>query len=342
MSSNTATTRQFPAALIKNIRACAAVISYNLLLKQDSMKLDDQWRFCYNAFHGNEEKNICSQIQLLVTGQGRYGDLYDTEEVGQVTNRDTQQSSADTGGELLVLKSRFSWSNKWIAGVHFTVESLSAPTKARPTEKITGRNIYNLAMATIRNIKKAMAVADEFLNNGDLPSGQTWDNLYHHLYEKGDDISKEKAGYTGWIALPLVTHLKDYSEDVVDVFSIEDKDGNKDCDRRDFRKKRKTEKDEERSIAIGSNVDTPTMKFGFRGMSIESKLQSIELVKLEESQKFDDIKIILANHNTRNRMLLEERQQAIKLVKEICPTYDKENVFWLEVHELSKQIKKRR
>ena len=72
-----------------------------------------------------------------------------------------------------MLKSRFSLANKWIGGVHFTVESLSAPTKDRPTEKITGRNIYDLAMATIHNIKKAMAVADEFLNNGDLPSGQT-------------------------------------------------------------------------------------------------------------------------------------------------------------------------
>ena len=75
-------------------------------------------------------------------------------------------------------------------------------------------------------------------------------------------------------------------------------------------------------------------------MSIESKLQSIELAKLEESQKFDDIKIILANHNTRNRMLLEERQQAIRLAKEICPTYEKDNEFWAEVHDLSTQIKK--
>ena len=79
-----------------------------------------------------------------------------------------------------------------------------------------------------------MAVADEFLNNGDLPLGQTWDDLYHHLYQKGEDISKEKAGYTGWIVLPLVTHLKDDPEDVLDVFSIEDKSGSKDCGRRDF------------------------------------------------------------------------------------------------------------
>ena len=146
------TTRLFPAALIKNVRACAALICYDLLLKQDSMKLEDQWRFCYNAFHGNTDKNMCSQIQLLVTGQGRYRELYDFEEAGNVTDRDTQQSSGGTGGELLVLKTRFSLSNHWVAGVHFNVYSLSAPTKARPNDKITGRNIYDLAMATVRNV----------------------------------------------------------------------------------------------------------------------------------------------------------------------------------------------
>ena len=107
---------------------------------------------------------------------------YSPQKVTNVTNRDTQQTCADINCDLLVLKTRFSLSNHYIAGVHFTVNSLSAPTKARPMDKITGRNIYDLAMSTIRNIKKAMAVTDEFLNNGDLPSGQTWDDLYHHLY----------------------------------------------------------------------------------------------------------------------------------------------------------------
>lgn len=85
--------------------------------------------------------------------------------------------------------------------MHFTVEILSAPTKAGPTENITGGNIYDLAMSKIRNIKKAMTVVDKFLNNGELPLGQTWDNIYHHLYEKGNDISKDKAGYTDWSSL---------------------------------------------------------------------------------------------------------------------------------------------
>ena len=88
-------------------------------------------------------------------------------------------------------------SHRFVSGVDFTVESLSVPTKVRIAEKITGRNIYDLAILSFRNIKKAMALATEWLNNGDLPSGQTWDDLYSHLYLKSDEISNEKNGYTG-------------------------------------------------------------------------------------------------------------------------------------------------
>ena len=72
MSSNTTSTaadlKLVPVCLIKNLRAVAALVSYDLLTRYNSMKQADQYRFCYNAFHGNKDRNITSQIELLLQG----------------------------------------------------------------------------------------------------------------------------------------------------------------------------------------------------------------------------------------------------------------------------------
>ena len=64
----------------------------------------------------------------------------------------------------------------------------------------------------------------------------------------------------------------------------------------------------------------------------------IELAKLEDAQKFEDIKSLLAHRNMRNKMLLEERNQAINLAKAICPKYDAGNNFLKLVPNLTQQI----
>ena len=54
------------AVLNKNLRTVAALITYDLLMQQGSMKQEDQYSFYVNAFHGNEDRNIVSQIDLLL------------------------------------------------------------------------------------------------------------------------------------------------------------------------------------------------------------------------------------------------------------------------------------
>lgn len=76
------------------------------------------------------------------------------------------------------------------------------------------------------------------MSNGDFHSGHKWDDLYDHLYDKGHEISKEKVGYTGWIVLATITHLKEGKDDAIDVFLI-DGNGGVDRGRRNFRKKGK-------------------------------------------------------------------------------------------------------
>ena len=61
-----------PAVLNKNLCAVAALISYGYLMQQNSVKQEDQCVFCFNTFHGNDDKNIMFQI---VSGPKRGGIL---------------------------------------------------------------------------------------------------------------------------------------------------------------------------------------------------------------------------------------------------------------------------
>ena len=47
------------------------------------------------------------------------------------------------------------------SGTHFNKMSLSAPTKNELNEKITGRNVIDLAKNSLRNLNKAIIIAEE-------------------------------------------------------------------------------------------------------------------------------------------------------------------------------------
>ena len=330
--------KSMPANLNKNMRGVAALIVYDLLTRQNSMKQDDQFVFCFNAFHGNTEKNIISQVSLLLKGHKVYKCLYDTEEGEQVTDRDSSvpaDIANDDDGKLFILKKRYSGgASTYVRGVHFNTESLSCPTKARLSEKVRGRNIFDLALTLVRNLKKAGAIADQWLDDGgNLPSGRTWDDLYDHVASKTIEISGEKHYYTGWIAFELLTK---YNAEGINHISALTSNGDIEDDehRSDFRRRKKAEKDTERGIAVGSGNDS----FKDRGLTLEARLHIIEMAQMEDEKISSSTQQTIANANIVMQHLLEERKQAISLAQTICPLYDKDNSFWTIVSDLTQQI----
>ena len=136
--------------LNKNIRAIAAVATYDLLTQKKSMKLKNQFKLCFNAFHGNKDINIISQVNLLLKGHQYYGHLYNIEAPTLNTNRNTEDTLGDA--MIYVLKKCYAQSNqRYICGKNVTKASLSSPTKAKINDKVTGQYIYNLALTVIRN-----------------------------------------------------------------------------------------------------------------------------------------------------------------------------------------------
>ena len=330
MSSNTISTaadlKLMPACLIKNLRAVAALVSYDLLTRQNSMKQADQYRFCYNTFHGNEDRNITSQIELLLQGDRYYSLLYNIESSGQVTDIDTdisQDPTRDDNGTIFVIKEHYAGSgSRFVRDKHFTKASVVAPTKARPTEKVTGRNIIDLAQTVIRNLKKSCAMAEEWLNNGQLPSGKTWDDLYHHILSRSSEVSNERGPYTGWIAFELLTKYKDDGNNVISLLTA-DGDITEEESRSDFRKRDKQQKDSERNTAVGSkNEDVAE-----HGLSLQNRLHIIEMAQVEDDKVNQIMQLVIANANLQLQNLLEERKQAIDLDKTVCPNYDGYNEY---------------
>ena len=72
---------------------------------------------------------------------------------------------------------------------YFTVETLCCPLKNKSLETCSGRYILNNERLALRNIKKAIVIAEEWLNDGELPSGKTWDDLYAHVLSEGNNIN---------------------------------------------------------------------------------------------------------------------------------------------------------
>ena len=332
-----------PMSIVKNICATACMICYDMLMQQPSMTKTNQHIFLYNSFHGNEDKNMSSQIGLLMEGRGVYCNLYvEIPNTTQITDKNHQSPPnkiASGAKPSLMLHSRFCHDGcQYIVGKHFNIQTLSSPAKTKLDEKITGRNIYDLAIITLRNLKKATAFAEEWLNGGDLPSGNTWDDLYSHLItDRGPEFGKDLV-YTGYYAFAILTKYND--ENGSSCLSVFNTDGggkrNSEDGGNSSRKKKKAEKDDERSVAIGNTDAKPG--FIARGMKIGTRIDLISMAQTEDAKKVETDKMSLAYHTNVNELLLQERKQAFDIAKTVCPKYDATNPFWIEVTDLTTQI----
>ena len=74
--SRTKAQKAVPAALLKQLRATAALLTYDHLFGQPTMSSTSFQRKLYNMYHGHEDLNIVSQLELMYQGQGRYSEMF--------------------------------------------------------------------------------------------------------------------------------------------------------------------------------------------------------------------------------------------------------------------------
>ena len=163
------------------------------------MKKQDLRGKAYNLFHGNEEFNTISQVDFLISGHGDYGHIYDTSDDFLVTDQNAELSiilDTQKNGRCLVVKELFNKGEnyfRFVSGIHFTTDNVALPSKSK-IEKCSGWIIIELGKNIIKHIKKTAGIADEWLNDGDLPSDKSFDALYAHVI----DIQEENFLWGLW------------------------------------------------------------------------------------------------------------------------------------------------
>lgn len=272
------TLKLIPAALLKQLRATASLGCYDYLFLEESMKKQDLWRKAYHLFHGNEDLNTISQVDLLISGHGDYGRIYDASDDFLVTDRNAEPSiilDSQKIARRLVVKDMFNKSEnafRFVFGVHFTKDTVTSASKYK-IEKCSGWTIIELGKNVLKNIKKATVIADEWLNDGDWPSGKSYDDSYAHVVEVHD----EKM-FIGFLAFFSLTKYNEGGNNNLTVLQVNDDDINgEDSGRMVPRKKVKIDKDDNRDMASAS-VYSP---FVARGLSVEARVQVIEVEQFE-------------------------------------------------------------
>ena len=114
--------------------------------------------------------NFVAQVKILFEGQGKYDALYNTDFL-IITDKYYPKNEV-LSNKTLVLKSLFKKLdnvNNHTTKVYFTVESLLAPNKSKLNEKVTGKNIVDLAILALKYLKSAIDFTEEFINDGEFP-----------------------------------------------------------------------------------------------------------------------------------------------------------------------------
>ena len=101
------------------------------------------------------------------------------------------------------------------------------------------------------------------------------------------------------------------------------------------RKKAKKSKYDTTDISAGC-ADSP---FAARGLSVEARVQVIEVAQFESQKIREDFKQKIHQLTHKSDLLLRERSQQIELAKIICPIYDAEEDVWMEVSVISDNMK---
>eukprot|EP00588_Corethron_pennatum_P014731 CAMPEP_0194271204 /NCGR_PEP_ID=MMETSP0169-20130528/5044_1 /TAXON_ID=218684 /ORGANISM="Corethron pennatum, Strain L29A3" /LENGTH=408 /DNA_ID=CAMNT_0039013497 /DNA_START=40 /DNA_END=1266 /DNA_ORIENTATION=- len=337
------------ASLLKQIRAIAALRCYDFVFESGSMKQDLQMKKMYAAYHGDVDANTTSQTKLLLAGHGPYADLFDKEFVVVTDNN----LSSEYSNCKLVLKKYFFPENEFeriVAHEHFDLDSLSSPTKASNGTRASGRYLRDLSQHALRNIKKAVIIAEEWLKSNEAPpSGRVWDDLYAHVLSRWEDINKTEKIFVGFMSFVIfskyneggVNHLACLVMDDESVGTTFRSDTRKRDKPGDLRERDKPVKNKESSISAAGSVQSPD---NLRGMSLHNKIQIMELAQLSDQKVREDFKTTLVNMQQKQDFLIRERGQAIDMAKIICAVYNRDDPAWQSVFELTKdinQIKKR-
>ena len=122
--------------------------------------MQEQQRKMYNYFHSNEYHNVLSQVDQFLNHHQEYGILFD-----KVQSIVTDKNVDDSSFTSLVVKSLFTTNVylKYAFGICIPHNNLAAPIQTQTNDLATGCYLYELEKLALNIMKKAVAIAEEWL-----------------------------------------------------------------------------------------------------------------------------------------------------------------------------------
>jgi len=164
-----------PANIQKQVQAAIAVSCMTYVSSLETTKLPDVHQKHFYSYHGNPVSGILPMVKDCLAGEGSFGDLLDRIDNG-----------SDGSAAQLTLKTHMSQKGHILyrAGESLTIQSLSNARQMNPI-LISGRAIFAMAQAALKNGKKALFIEKAAYNSaGLLPSGWNDEDLDKHILDE--------------------------------------------------------------------------------------------------------------------------------------------------------------
>ena len=185
-----------PSAVQKECQRVIHFIAHNEVFQMEDLTDEQKKNKMFMLVHGNNgtengDDDQLSLSSLFLNGKHQFMHAFDRETIC-VTD-----GNASTN-EILVLKEVLhrQRNTRYIVGEHITERLISSST-LKGTNLVEGRTIKNNSELVKRNALKCIAFAKIWMNGkkNELPSGQTWDDFYEHVYscmersiKKGEEL----------------------------------------------------------------------------------------------------------------------------------------------------------
>jgi hypothetical protein len=173
-----------PSAVQKECQRVIHFIAHNEVFQLEDLTDEQKKNKMFTLVHGNKnatengDDDQLSLNSLFLNGKHHFKHAFDRETIC-VTNHDASTN------EILVLKEVLhrQRNTRYIVGEHITERFVSSST-LKGTNLVEGRTIKNNSELAKRNALKCIAFARIWMNGkkNELPSGQTWDDFYEHVY----------------------------------------------------------------------------------------------------------------------------------------------------------------
>ena len=174
-----------PDIVVQEIRALCSIHARDimLILKGDGLDLDNQKETLENCFHGSV--GYSSTLDAFMEGKGWYAPMWIKHPLE--INRENNQLR--TNGEMWELDPKFHLHQDLRFVLHdpgFTRKDLAVTKETRKEKaaKLKGRVVNDKSLSVLATYKFALKFHDEYMKNGNYPSGKGFDDMVLYVRQK--------------------------------------------------------------------------------------------------------------------------------------------------------------